>query len=505
LIADTSSTTTTRSEPAAGRRRSRTRGRGRLARRVASVTLAGSVLTFGAVYPWAYWPVAAASAVAGGAGLLAARRWAAPRSYLWLAAALALVGVAAAAQLVPLPLETLAAISPAHLTLLRELNVGIATGFAQAHPISLDPGATMRAVALYGAFALLLLGLARSLSERSADSVARVVTLLGLAVAVVGITQKALWGRAIYGIWTPFSAASHPFGPFVNKNHFAGWMLMTIPLALGWLCASVARARAVPGRPGRAAFTSWLTSPDAVHVVQASFAVLMMSLALAMTLSRSGLLSLALALIVSGYAALRRQRSTLARSALVGSLAAAAAATVVWAGTATLAARFAAIDTTDLGGRLPIWTSSLQMTQQFWLTGSGLNTYGVATLFQPAVVPGFHLREAHNDYLQLAVEGGLLLGIPVLLTAAAFVVAVWRAFAAAGGSAYWVRLGAVTGIVAVAAQSLVEFSLQIPANAVLFAVLCAVALHGRRAEASERQAAPERLTGQNFGLLRRGL
>lgn len=44
--------------------------------------------------------------------------------------------------------------------------------------------------------------------------------------------------------------------------------------------------------------------------------------------------------------------------------------------------------------------------------GTGLNTYGVSTLFYQTSVPGQHLREAHNDYLQLAAEGGLLLGVP---------------------------------------------------------------------------------------------
>jgi hypothetical protein len=49
------------------------------------------------------------------------------------------------------------------------------------------------------------------------------------------------------------------------------------------------------------------------------------------------------------------------------------------------------------------------------------------------------------------------------------------------GSIWWIRMGAVTGLLAIAVQSLVEFSLQMPGNAAMFAVLCGVALHdGRR-------------------------
>jgi O-antigen ligase len=153
---------------------------------------------------------------------------------------------------------------------------------------------------------------------------------------------------------------------------------------------------------------------------------------------------------------------------------------MMWAETAILAARFASADTSSLGGRVPIWAASLRMLGDFWIAGSGLNTYGVATLFYPAVVPGYHLREAHNDYLQIAVEGGLLMAVPIVVAAIAFAVAVRRRFLTPRADAsYWTRLGAVTGIVAIAIQSVVEFSLQMPGNAALFSVLCAVALHDR--------------------------
>jgi O-antigen ligase len=153
---------------------------------------------------------------------------------------------------------------------------------------------------------------------------------------------------------------------------------------------------------------------------------------------------------------------------------------VDWAGLDKVVARFDAADTAGLSGRIPIWRAATSMAADFWSTGSGLNTYGIATLFYPAVVPAHHLREAHNDYLQLAVEGGVLMGVPILIAIVGFVLAVRRRLAASSGSAYWVRLGAVGGIVAVAVQSAVDFSLQMPGNAALFATLCGVALHEER-------------------------
>ncbi|PYR81662.1 MAG: O-antigen ligase domain-containing protein, partial [Acidobacteria bacterium] len=83
--------------------------------------------------------------------------------------------------------------------------------------------------------------------------------------------------------------------------------------------------------------------------------------------------------------------------------------------------------------------------------------------------------EAHNDYLQIAAEGGLLIGLPALAAAGIFAIEVRRRFRRDAN--YWMRAGAVTGLMCIALQSLVDFSLQMPGNAALCAVLCGMALH----------------------------
>jgi O-antigen ligase len=114
----------------------------------------------------------------------------------------------------------------------------------------------------------------------------------------------------------------------------------------------------------------------------------------------------------------------------------------------------------------------------------------VATLFYQTSVPGFHLREAHNDYLQLAAEGGVLLAVPILCTVAFLARDVRRRLADSSGSSYWIRLGAITGLIAIALQSTVEFSLQMPGNAALAATLLGIALHrDPRASAGKPPAA----------------
>jgi O-antigen ligase len=189
------------------------------------------------------------------------------------------------------------------------------------------------------------------------------------------------------------------------------------------------------------------------------------------------MLAFAVAISIASVWAIRRMPSGSRRLVVAGYFACLVIFVVSWAGVDAIAARFGSANPATVNERLPIWRDTARLVADFWLTGSGLNTYGVAMLFYQTSVPGFHLREAHNEYLQLAAEGGVLLGVPVACAIAAFARDVRRRFVGSSGSSYWVRLGAVTGLVAIALQSTVEFSLQMPGNAVLCAVLCGVALH----------------------------
>lgn len=201
-----------------------------------------------------------------------------------------------------------------------------------------------------------------------------------------------------------------------------------------------------------------------------------MALSLVLTMSRSGILAFVASGAVSSWWLLRRLPGR-HRLAVAGSFAGVVALAVGWTGVDTVAARLGSGDVATINDRLPIWRDAWRIASDFWLTGTGLNTFGVATLFYQTSLPGLHLREAHNDYLQLASEGGLMLSLPLVGLLVVFARETRRRFADAQGSSYWIRLGAVTGLVTVALQSTVEFSLQMPGNAALFAALCGIALH----------------------------
>jgi O-antigen ligase len=455
------------------------------------VSLIGwGALAFGAVYPWAFVPMFAACALIGLVSCLP--RFGRGRVDTLLAAALVLFVIAVAVQLLPLPLDTVRSISPETDIFLQRYILGYPASL-ERHSLSIQPRETALALASVIALSLFGLGLARSLSYDDASHIARGVSVLGVVMALVGIVQRATWNGKIYGFLTPQEQGEGiSFGPFVNRNHFAGWMLMALPLTVGYLCGRVARGmRQV--KPGWRNRVLWFSSADASETVLLGFAVLLMAVALTLTMSRSGVLGLFVAVVISGWAVAHRQGSVVRRAALIAYLLFIAIAAAGWAGFDRIADRFAAGEST-IGGRAGIWTDTWHIANRFPLVGTGLNTFGTATLFYQTTDTQQHYSAAHNDYLQLLAEGGVLLAGPAVLVVLVFARAVRRRFRAVSvdSTDYWIRTGALTGALALAFQEVFDFSLQMPGNALLFVVLLVLAVrrsaHGRRAEAARATA-----------------
>lgn len=463
------------------------------------LTVAWGTFAFGAVYPWAYTILAIACGLVGIVGFAAGRRPIADARWIFfgLAGAFA-VGLI---QLIPLTQSTLAALSPATDRFLSSYDLTYVVGavgngpngepslVAPRHALSIGPAATVRALALLAGFTLFLAGLTRMMSGALALRVAKGLAFVGVVLALVGVVQKAVLGdhafagMKIYGFWKPTYLLTTPFGPYVNKNHFAGWMLMIVPLAFGLLMGAVEESAGAAGRGLRRRLV-WLSGPQGGRVLLLIFTILVMMLSLVMTRSRSGLgcfLAVALAAVLfSG----RRLGSWKSGASVGLALALFAVAALVWAGGESPVARF----TNEPGSidlRLRIWRVALALARDFPLFGTGLNTFGIATiLYEPPNV-GLHYQEAHNDYVQILAEGGLVLTLIVALTLFAAARSVRSRFRVPEPRAeiYWLRVGATLGLLAIALQSGVEFSLQMPGNAAVFTLLLALALY-RPAQAS---------------------
>jgi O-antigen ligase len=136
-------------------------------------------------------------------------------------------------------------------------------------------------------------------------------------------------------------------------------------------------------------------------------------------------------------------------------------------------------ETTEQGewGRPAIWRDTWRMTADFWLTGVGAGAFERGMLAYQSASRLFFFNHAHNEYLQLLVEGGLLVAIPAAAAIVAAIVLMARYLDADRTAMFWVRAGAIAGIAAVAVQSIWDTGLRTPANGTLFAVIAAIALH----------------------------
>jgi len=443
------------------------------------VALAWGTLAFGAVYPWAYWPLAVACAGLGSWGMAHSRGWREGRirTLCW---ALVGVGAAISLQLIPLPLGVFRAVSPSGDRFLAQYDLGYAFQPPAWHALSVAPDETAVTLLLFLALAVFLVGLAVSIGRLSLERLVVGLAVFGVAIGVLGVVERVLTNTdeaksVIYGFWHT-EQGGRPFAPFVNPNHFAGWMLLVIALALGYFCGLVQDSWHERGRELRS-WLVWLTRPEAGRLALLGLCTLAMATALILTGSRSGAAALGLVLLVFAYRASARLAGALPKAVAVGAVSAVLVGALVWAGAEPIVGKFSHA-ASDAPGRIGAWLDALHIFRDFPLFGGGMDTFARLMLFYQATGRESYFTQAHNDYLQILAEGGLLVSVAALaLMVTVATSAAYRLRHDADPVINWIRFGAVAGLVGMAAQSTVEFSLQMPGVAALFVVLLAIAVH----------------------------
>jgi O-antigen ligase len=247
------------------------------------------------------------------------------------------------------------------------------------------------------------------------------------------------------------------------------WLLMALPLVVGYIFTRAA------DRAERGNVTAAIDTPM-VWLIAAAAALLA---AIVVSVSRSAFVGTMAAAIVA--AAVAKRRRPAARVAVFGTAAAAAAILLWLPGSVDLFLRFEDSGTTETWARPQIWRETLPIVRDFIWTGTGAGSFRTAMLAYQQSDRAIFFNQAHNHYLQLAAEGGLLLTVPLGVAAAAFAARAARYVAHERSPLFWMRTGAAAAIVGALVQSIWETGLRLPANALLFAVVCGIAVHQKRA------------------------
>jgi len=298
-----------------------------------------------------------------------------------------------------------------------------------------------------------------------------VLAPFGLAVLVFAgglglfaILQSASGAQRIYGIVeTPGGVL---FGPYVDRDHFAGLMEMLLPVAVLYIA----------GRHGRLTLEASIWRVCVVAVGLAS---------LLLAGSRGGLLALTVEIALGSFI-LRRaaarigQRRRLATAAALALVAGGALFAYMDPGwVAKKLGSIAYVDKTWTewsSARQKMAADAVGMWRDHPLLGAGLGDFETAYPRYQSYPTDTWVDHAHNDYVEAGAETGLVGALIILSAIALFLRLAFRDWQNPFRShAGWIRLGAAIGCCGLLVHSLADFNFHVPANALWFAVLAGIA------------------------------
>jgi O-antigen ligase len=278
---------------------------------------------------------------------------------------------------------------------------------------------------------------------------------LGFLVSVFGLLQHLTFNGKLYW-FREMHYGGIPFGPYVNRNHFAGFVELVLPLAL------------VPLVLGRVRRERW--------VVVGLFAVLPV-VALFLSASRGGIVSFGVELAVLALLMIRRR--TVGKQWLAGATVLLLALLMVsWLGVGRILQRFSSLQSleTSVGKRASMRRDTWRIFLDHPVAGTGLGTLQIVYPPYETLYDGKIVNHTHNDYLEALAETGLLGGLccawflAVLLSQSFMRLRqLNHSFA---GALQFSGLVASSGFLV---HSLVDFNLHIPANALLFFLIAHLA------------------------------
>ena len=383
------------------------------------------------------------------------------------------------AQLLALPLPVVSAVGGEAHELYGKLPADPLNGFGY---LSLDRGATFSGfLRQCGLVALCSSVLLLVTSTRRLNALMTVIVSVGFAEALYGLVL--FFAGDELGLWVPGQADGVVSGTYVNQNHFAGLLELTIPVGFGLLMSRYPKNEVIVGtRDLTRLLMDYVLGQRGVVL----FAILIMSAALILTTSRGGIGSLAIGIATAATVAASKQ-GLRARELRVGIVAVVLALIAVsWLGTGQFSEK---LMTSGLSSnRADQREISYKIVASSPFTGTGVGTYRwIFPVHKDERFGAYFYEHAHNDFLEVLSEQGII-GFSLLALGVSLIfVRIVQAFRVRRDPLMRGALFAsIAGCVSFAVHGLVDFNLQIPANASYFFVLLgigsiATTMNGQRA------------------------
>ena len=286
------------------------------------------------------------------------------------------------------------------------------------------------------------------------------ITLYAFAVGLFAILQFFTSRNLIY--WT-VQSKGWTFGPYVNRNDYAGLMEMLIPIAAAYV---LSRPREDPQR------------------VLLAFSLCVPLASVMLSGSRGGFIALLVETFVLGWILWRRQsgRSADYLQAMLALAITAAVLLFFWIAPKAIVQRLNQLanvsQTVEVtyGQRKVATIDALHIFRDHPWTGTGLGSFDTVFPRYRTFPTDLGWSHAHNDYAEALAETGIAGGILILLTLFFFFKRAFRNLRRRHrNAAGWIQLGATLGCCGLLIHSFADFNLHIPANAAWFVVLMAIA------------------------------
>lgn len=339
--------------------------------------------------------------------------------------------------------------SPLNWPLLGFIGIGLLQLLFRWTPYAFLTRTELLKLAAYFLIFFLTAQLFRTRTELS--QLAWFLVVLCFAVSLLGIIQYFTSENELYWIHD-LKIQGEPFGPFVNRNHFAGFLELTLPVSLALMVfRSVRRDLFL--------LTTLLT------IVPVS--------AIILSGSRGGIVGFAvevgvLALLMRSRNARRAKGS---RRMAIGILALAALALVAWVGAGRAIERFSKIGSYDISSdrRISMFRGAAHIFFDHPVFGCGLGALVDVFPRYETAYDGKVVDHVHNDYIEALAETGILGGLCGL----AFLWLLYREarknfLAEQGHFSRALHAAAIVAVSGLLVHSLVDFNLHIPSNALFF-------------------------------------
>jgi O-antigen ligase len=375
-------------------------------------------------------------------------------------------------QLLPLPPFLLKLVSPATANHVFQLT-GQLTGF---HPISMVPFETMMFGFRFLVYALFFLALLHvRFKKKEMISIFKILVLSSVLQVILGLL-KYLHGNKYFFLFFHKLAENDPLqkyltGTLGNPNHFAFYLGMVLPLFLALLFLKLQFLEA--GKSLREKIIAavdknkWLLLYAAVPVLLGAGIIL--------TGSRSGIVTMILCFLIFGQLAVYLKQGKSIRRKLAFFFIVITAA-VLFIGVQTTVNKFLSTSF-ESSGRFLRWPATLNMSKDFLILGAGFGTYRYSYFLYDPDEGGNWSTHAHNDYLEIFAEGGIIGSILFFLLIGMVIFSIIRMWWARGHPEIKVLgIGIITSLFAVAFHSFFDFSLRIPANVFVFVLIMALGI-----------------------------